>query len=49
MKSHKSEDYKITAVKYYLKINNQVETCKIFNCSERSLILWLENIKKQKK
>ncbi len=31
MPPHKSEDYKITAVQYYLsKNNNQVKTCKIF-------------------
>ena len=33
MSKHKSEDYKLSAVKYYL--NNQVSLdniCKIFNC-----------------
>ena len=31
MPPHKSEDYKITAVQYYLsKNNNQVQTCNIF-------------------
>lgn len=42
MPIHKSEDYKLSAVKYYLKIKNQQETCRIFDCSERSLIRWVE-------
>jgi transposase len=38
MSKHKSEDYKITAVKYYLENNtNYTKTCNIFKCSERSL------------
>ena len=40
---HHSEDYKITAVRYYL--NNETsyaETCRIFNCSERSLKRWID-------
>jgi transposase-like protein len=40
---HKSEDYKITAVKYYLKSNKtQIEVCNIFNCSSRSLMRWVD-------
>jgi transposase len=42
MSKHKSEDFKLSAVKYYLKIKNQRKTCKIFNCSERSLIRWVK-------
>ena len=38
MPTHKSSDYKLSAVKYYLSHSkNQVQTCKIFGCSERSL------------
>ena len=38
MSKHKSEDYKITAVKYYLENDtNYTKTCNIFKCSERSL------------
>lgn len=38
MPSHKSEDYKITAVKFHLENESSfVKTCKIFKCSERSL------------
>lgn len=29
-------------MKYYLKIENQRETCRIFDCSERSLMRWVE-------
>ena len=36
MPPHKSSDYKLSVVKYYLSHSkNQVETCKIFGCSER--------------
>ena len=55
MNKHKSEDYKISAVKYYLKCNNYTKTCEIFDCSERSLKRWTEryqtnnNIKRQNK
>ena len=45
MPTHKSEDYKLSAVKYYLKIKNQQETCRIFDCSERSLMRWVEKYK----
>ena len=41
MSKHKSEDYKITAVKYYLENDtNYTKTCDIFKCSERSLKRW---------
>jgi transposase len=43
MSKHKSEDYKITAVKYYLENNtNYTKTCEIFKCSERSLKRWIK-------
>jgi transposase len=39
---HKSEDYKISAVEYYLaEDNSQEEVCKIFKCSPRSLMRWV--------
>lgn len=48
MTSHKSEDYKITAVKHYLKSNKtQDEICKIFDCSARSLIRWVKRYNKE--
>ena len=46
---YKSENYKITAVKYYLKSNKtQDKICKIFDCSARSLIRWIEKYNKEK-
>ena len=43
MYKHKSEDYKITAVEYYLEHDTSyVKTCDIFKCSERSLKRWIE-------
>ncbi len=40
---HKSEDYKLSAVKHYLVGDkSQLEVCKIFTCSPRSLIRWVE-------
>ena len=46
MPTHKSIDYKLSAVKYYLSHSkNQVQTCKIFGCSERSLIRWVGKYK----
>jgi hypothetical protein len=39
MPKHKSEDYKLSDVNYYLtENNNQLQTCKIFKCSRRSLM-----------
>jgi transposase len=42
MPHHKGSDYKVSAVQYYLRINNQVKTCEIFGCSPRSLMRWVE-------
>ena len=42
MTKHKSEDYKISAVQYYLEHNkSQINTCKIFKCVPRSLMRWV--------
>lgn len=39
--THKSEDYKISVVEYYLDSNKtQEEVCNIFKCSVRSLVRW---------
>ena len=36
MPTHKSSDYKLSAVKYYLSHSkNQIQTCKIFGCSDK--------------
>ena len=48
MPSHKSADYKLTAVNYYLvEDKTQEEVCKIFKCSARSLMRWVEQYKKE--
>jgi len=44
--THKSSDYKLSAVKYYLSHSkNKVQTCKILGCSERSLMRWVDKYK----
>ena len=51
MPKHHSEDYKLSAVKYYLKINNQIKTCEIKR-KERKYIAYKvtkENVKYIKK
>jgi len=41
--TYKSNDYKLTAVNYYLvEDKTQEEVCKIFKCSRRSLMRWVE-------
>jgi len=45
--SRKSYDYKLSAVNYYLvEDKTQEEVCKIFKCSRRSLMRWVERYKK---
>ena len=47
MPTRKSNDYKITAVNYYLvEDKTQEEVCKIFKCNPRSLMRWVERYKK---
>ena len=46
MAKYRSEDYKISAVKYYLRSKTTyANTCRIFKCSERSLKRWIERYK----
>ena len=47
MKQH-TEDYKINAVRYYLKHQNLRETCKIFHCKYQSLARWAKTYKHSK-
>jgi transposase len=48
MPTHKSNDYKLTAVQYYLvEDTTQEEVCKIFKCSPRSLMRWVNQYKKE--
>ena len=43
--THKSEDYKISAVKYYLNNRDNIrKTCKIFDCKKSTLQRLLETI-----
>jgi transposase len=40
---HKSEDFKMSAVEYYLTEDvSQEQVCRIFKCSQRSLMRWVE-------
>lgn len=44
---HKSDDYKLSAVEYYLVDDkSQIDVCKIFKCSSKSLIRWVEKYEK---
>ena len=50
MPHQKSSDYKETAVQYYLvEDKSQEEVCKIFKCSRRSLMRWVQKYKKDGK
>jgi len=47
--THKSNDYKLTAVQYYLvEDKTQEEVYKVFKCSPRSLMRWVNQYKKRK-
>lgn len=46
---HKSDDYKFTAVQYYLKNNVSMDkTCEIFNCKKSTLKDWVHKYKTHK-
>jgi transposase len=42
MGKHHTEDYKLSAVKFALRTDNQVETCEVFDCKRSSLQRWLK-------
>jgi len=47
--THKSEDYKISAVKYYLKNKDNIrKTCKIFDCKKSTLHRWIKRYETSK-
>ena len=47
--THKSEDYKISAVKYYLENKDNIrKTCKIFDCKKSTLQRWIKRYKNLK-
>jgi len=46
---NKTEDYKISAVKYSLKNKDSFsKTCKVFDCKKSSLQRWVERYKETK-
>ena len=46
---HKTQDYKITAVKYYLQNDDSLDdVCNIFACKKTSLRRWIIQYKKNK-
>jgi transposase-like protein len=48
--THKSADYKISAVKYYLKNKDNIrKTCKIFDCNKSTLQRWIQRYNSGKK
>lgn len=42
---HHDSDYKLHAVKHYLKNDNYVETCEIFECKRTSLMRWVKRFR----
>jgi transposase-like protein len=43
--THKSEDYKLSTVKYYLKNKDNIrKTCKIFDCRKSILHGWIHGL-----
>ena len=40
--TYHSLDYKLSAIKYYKKVNNYVEVCKVFDCNRTSLMRWVK-------
>ena len=49
MYKHHADDFKISAVRYYLThVVSLRETCKIFGCSHNSLYRWVMRYKKRK-
>ncbi len=47
--THKSKDYKISAVKYYLNSKDNIrKTCKIFDCKKSTLQRWIQRYKSSK-
>ena len=41
MGKHKSEDYKLSAVNYFLEHGDFRKTCEIFDCAKSSLHRWV--------
>lgn len=47
--SHKSVDYKLAAIKDYLKYKNYSETSRRFNCPRTSLMRWVKKYNNTRK
>ena len=46
MNKYKSDDYKISAVRYYLQNNKSMnEVCKIYECKKSTLKGWIDRYK----
>jgi len=46
---HKTEDFKLSAVTFYLKNKDKLrKTCKIFGCTKSSLQRWVQRYKTNK-
>ena len=49
MVKHKTEDYKLSAVNYYIKNKVSMDTvCEIFDCKKQSLSRWVIRYEKDK-
>ena len=49
MNKYKSDDYKLGAVKYYLKHNDSMDkVCEIFDCKKSTLKGWIDRYKTTK-
>ena len=49
MSKHKSEDFKISAVNYYLDNDVTMDyECNIFNCNKQSLSIWVQRYNNDK-
>ena len=49
MSKHKSKDYKISAVNYYLDNDVTMDyECNIFNCNKQSLSIWVQRYNNDK-
>ena len=49
MAKHKTEDYKLSAVNYYIKKKVSMDkVCEIFDCKKQSLSRWVVRYEKEK-
>lgn len=50
MTRHKSNDFKLSAVRYYIQNKNKSlsDVCKIYQCTKPSLARWVNKYKQEK-